>query len=83
MQGASSKGTGTVQYQIQANTTGSEQKGTLTVKGSAGSTPVTVTIKQAASTTHLVRARGAEGGEVDGGGCAGGSGVGGEGAGGA
>ena len=83
MQGASSKGTGTVQYQIQANTTGSEQKGALTAKGSAGSTPVTLTINQAASTTHLVRAGGAEGGEGNGGGCGGESGVGGEGAGGA
>ena len=68
MQGASSKGTGTVQYQIQANTIGSEQQGTITVKGSAGSTPVALTINQAASTTNVVSSGGSEGGSGDGGG---------------
>ena len=39
----------------------SEQNGTLSVKGSNNSTPVTLTINQAAGMTNLARAGGAKG----------------------
>ena len=82
-QGASSKGTNSVLYQLQANDTATERIATLTIKGAANSTPTTLTVYQASNATNQVATGGAEGGGGDGGGDGGGgSGGGGEGAGG-
>ena len=83
-QGAGGKGTGSINYQLQANPTAEERTAVVTIKGSATTPATTLTIIQAANTTNLVNNGGAEGGSGDGGGDggAGASGGGGEGPGG-
>jgi hypothetical protein len=83
-QGASGTGTGTVNYQLQANPSSQERTAKISIKGSSASTPTTLSIIQSSEATNVVTSGGAEGGGGDGGGDggAGGSGGGGEGPGG-
>ena len=67
-QGAGGKGTGSINYQLQANPTAEERTAVVTIKGSATIPPTTLTIIQASDITNLANNGGAEGGGGDGGG---------------
>jgi hypothetical protein len=73
-QGATGKGTGNINYQLQANPTNQERTAKLSVKGATNAASATLTIIQASPNTNVVTTGGAEGGGGDGGGDGGGSG---------
>ena len=73
-QGAAGKGTGNINYQLQANPTNQERTAKINVKGATSAASVTLTIIQASPATNLVTNGNEGGGGGDGGGDGGGAG---------
>jgi hypothetical protein len=73
-QGAAGKGTGNINYQLQANPTNQERTAKINVKGATSAASVTLTIIQSSPATNLVTNGNEGGGGGDGGGDGGGAG---------